>query len=236
VERGQPPITLSLLDGFELCCDREIVHLPMSAQRLLACLALHDRPLPRPYVAAMLWLDSSDARAAANLRSALWRLHQPGYRLIETDDTRLRLSSDLRVDVRDLLTLAHRLIDGSGDWEDVDVDSTLLVGEVLPDWYEDWVLIQRERFRKLSLHALEALAAHLTEAGRLGDALEAALAAVSRDPLRESAHCALINVHLAEGNGGEALRQFRFCRRLLADRLGIAPSPRLKALVRNLPV
>lgn len=57
-------VSLSLLDAFELRCDGEPVSLPPSAQRLLA---LHDRPLLRPYVAGTLWLDTPDERASANL-------------------------------------------------------------------------------------------------------------------------------------------------------------------------
>jgi tetratricopeptide (TPR) repeat protein len=71
--------------------------------------------------------------------------------------------------------------------------------------------------------ALEALAELLVGAGQLARALEAALSAVRAEPLRESAHRALIRVHLAEGNRGEAQRQYDLCRRLLRERLDTAP-------------
>ena len=61
--------SLSLLNAFELRCDGEVVGLPISAQRLLAFLALHERPLLRPYVAGTLWLEANDERAGASLRS-----------------------------------------------------------------------------------------------------------------------------------------------------------------------
>ena len=44
------------------------------------------------------------------------------------------------------------------------------MGELLPDWYDDWVLLERERFRQLRLHALDALCDDLTRAGRHWDA------------------------------------------------------------------
>jgi hypothetical protein len=72
-------------------------------------------------------------------------------------------------------------------------------GELLPGWYEDWVLVERKRLRQLRMHALEALAEKLTEAGRYGVAMPAAYAAVRADPVRESAHRAVVRVHLAEG-------------------------------------
>jgi len=65
---------------------------------------------------------------------------------------------------------------------------------------------------------------------RLEEALEVGLAAVAAEPLRESAHRAVVSVHLAEGNTAEAIRQYRLCRRLLKEQLGVEPSPRMHQL------
>jgi DNA-binding SARP family transcriptional activator len=224
---------LSLLDAFELRCDGELVSLPPSAQRLLALLALHDRPLLRPHVAGTLWLDTPEDRASANLRSSLWRLNRPGPRLVEATSVQLRLAPEVRVDVRETAALAHRLIASDGE---IDLDPERLTGELLPDWYDDWVLLERERLRQLSLHALEALGERLLEASRLGAALEAALAAIVMEPLRESSHRLLIRIHLAEGNAAEAIREFELCRGLFRDQLGLEPSPQLTELVQDLTV
>jgi DNA-binding SARP family transcriptional activator len=226
---GRP--SLSLLNAFELRCGGRIVTLPLSAQRLLAFIALRQHPLQRVYVAGTLWTDAPEERAAACLRSSLWRLNRSGYALVEATSTHLRLSSDVDVDIRRAFTLAHTLLDADGDWRNGGGDGSLLAAELLPDWYEDWVVLERERFRQLALHALEAVAARQLEAGHLPQALEAALTLVQGDALRESAHRLLIRVHLAEGNSGEAIRQFELCRRLLQERLGVEPSPQLVELV-----
>jgi hypothetical protein len=85
--------------------------------------------------------------------------------------------------------------------------------------------VEAEDWRQLRLHALEALA------GRL-----AASAAVRAEPLRESAHAALIQVHLAEDNQSEALREFTRYRTPLHAELGLEPTPRLCRLARPKPV
>jgi DNA-binding SARP family transcriptional activator len=242
VELGQRPReqdrtaenTLSLLKGFELRCGGRRVDLPMSAQRLLAFVALQERPVLRVYIAGSLWTDAPEERAAASLRSSLWRLHRPGVRLIDAMGAHLRLSSDVDVDVRRALALAEQLLSGTLDDETLTTVDLSLEGELLPDWYDEWVLFERERFRQLALHALEALAERQLLAGQLRQALTSALAAVRGEPLRESAHRMLIRVHLAEGNGGEALRQYDLCSGLLRDRLGLEPSEELGALVRPL--
>jgi DNA-binding SARP family transcriptional activator len=109
---------------------------------------------------------------------------------------------------------------------------SVLSSDLLPDWYEDdWVVVHRERYHHLRLHALEAMCERLTATQRYGEAVEAGLAAVRAEPLRESAHQALVKVHLAEGNRYEATRQYQSCRRLLRNELGLEPSPRLQALL-----
>jgi DNA-binding SARP family transcriptional activator len=224
--------TLKLLDGFDLVCAGRSVPLPLSAQRLLAFVALHDRPLERLYVAGSLWLDSPEERAYGNLRSALWRLHRSGHRLVQCFGQRLALDANVIVDLRESEALAHRLLDGKTD-DAFDVEVSALSGDLLPDWYDDWIVLERERFRQLRLRALDTLCERLTQAGRLDAALEVGFAAVAGEPLRESSHRAVVRVHLADGNVAEAVRQYRLCQRLLYEQLGIEPSDQMAELLRG---
>jgi DNA-binding SARP family transcriptional activator len=226
-------VRLTLLNAFALECDGVAVQLPASAQRVLAFVALHEHPVRRPYVAGSLWLDSPEERAYANLRSALWRLRRFGSRLVEAEASELALGRDVEVDLRECEQLARSAVARERRYPDA-LDVRRFGSDLLPDWYEDWVLIEREHYRQLRLHALDALCEQLTASGRLDEALEAGLAAVAGEPLRESAQRALIRVHLAEGNGGEAIRQYRLYRHLLEEQLGIEPSPLMKELVRDL--
>jgi DNA-binding SARP family transcriptional activator len=228
-----PGLTLGLLQGFEVRSDGRPVALPLVAQRLLAFLALQQRPVRRVYVAGVLWLNASESRAQAALRTTLWRAHSPGAELVEATSTHLTLARGVHVDHRDVTARTHRILRRAEPVVMDDVDAVLIAGELLPDWYDDWVLLERERFRQLRLHALETLCDELTRAGRHSDAAEAGLAAVAAEPLRESAHRLLIRVHLAEGNAGEAIRQYELFRTLLHDQLGLEPSSRLSDLVRG---
>jgi DNA-binding SARP family transcriptional activator len=88
----------------------------------------------------------------------------------------------------------------------------------------------------LTLHALELLCVELTAAGHYARAAHAAVAAVSREPLRESAQRALIGVYLAEGNQGEAVRQYHAFESLLSKELGLAPSQKMLTLVAPLGI
>jgi DNA-binding SARP family transcriptional activator len=223
-------VALHLLAGFGVEVAGEEVPLPGSAKRVVAFVALHERPVLRTYVAGTLWLDSPEERAAGSLRSALWRIHRHAPELVVADGETLRLGPEVWVDLREAESQAHTELAGASSG----IAPDALTLDLLPDWYEDWVLLERERFRQLRLRALESMCTRLAATGRLDEALEAGQLALVGEPLRESAHRALVSLHLTEGNKAEALRQFWLCRRLLHDQLGVEPSSLMLDLIGGL--
>jgi len=234
VLRGR--LALTLLGGFELGCAGRTVTVPLSVERLLAFVALQNRPVNRCFAAGTLWPDTTDERAGANLRSALWRLRRISPSLVETSATHLRLGSATAVDTHQLSSSIWRILDPSKDPAIEDLLQVCAPSDLLPGWYEEWVLVERERMRQLRLHALETLCERLAERRRFGPAVEAGLCAVQEEPLRESAQRALIGAYLAEGNACEAIRQYRHYTQVLDEELGLEPSPELADLVRPLTV
>ena len=99
-------------------------------------------------------------RASGNLRSALWRLRTAGIHLVSADKSALALSDRVRVDARVVSDWASRLIRGRHEPGDLSIPARALEAlDLLPGWYDDWVMLERERLRQRVLHALEALAA-----------------------------------------------------------------------------
>lgn len=207
--------------------DGAAVPLQRSAQRLLGFLALQDRPLERGFVAGTLWTNLPEHRASASLRTALWRATTGHDALVAATTTHVGLGADVEVDVRDVSALAHAVLEHRPCLADRLLRAR---GDLLPDWYDDWAVVERERHRQLRLHALEALCRDLAARGEYPQAVEAGIAAVAIEPLRESAHRALIAAHLEEGNAVEAIREYRTFTRLLRRELGISPSPRIREL------
>jgi len=227
---SEPAATsVKLLHSFELRHGSTRVLLPPGAQRLLAFLALDGGTLTRAYVAGSLWIDSSQEAAHANLRTALWRLRRVSCPLVDSTATHLSLAPGVIVDLHSAREAARHAACAGPDFGEEQLERVLSAGELLPDWYDDWLVIGREQFRQARLHALEALCGSLTRAGHFGKAIEVGLAAVAGEPLRESAHRAVMRAHLAEGNRHEAARQYELCRRALAP-LGLAPSPETHAV------
>ena len=220
---------LQLLNGFELTCDEREVPVPPCAQRLLALLAISDRPLQRLFVAGVLWPESSEEHAAACLRSALWRARRCGDALVIAGRNDVRLAREVAVDLREQTALAQAILAGRPGVRFADVRS-LLAGELLPDWYDDWVLVEREHLRQLRLHALEVLAERAIAAGRYAEALEASLCVLGADTLRETTHRLVVKTHLAEGNRGEAVRHYRLYEAIIRERLDLEPAFRFEDL------
>jgi DNA-binding SARP family transcriptional activator len=228
------PLRLTLIGGFALRRGSHELKIAISGQRLIALLALGERPVGRLRVAGTLWPDYSTERSLADLRTTLWRVNQSGRQVIAATPLCLRLDDDIVVDVRNLAAFARRLNRAGTTPEAIDLDSMNfadLIGDLLPDWYDDWLLDEREVLRQTRLHALESLARQLSASGRHADAIQAALAAIRLEPLRETAHYVLIEIHLAEGNWSEACRQFERCRRLLREDLGVEPSDSMRLLL-----
>lgn len=222
--------TLSLLGGFGL--DRQDDSaVPLHVRRLLAFLALHRGPLHRAYVSGRLWLELSQPHAFGCLRTALWRLGRLPWRLVETTPTHVALASWVSVDAHELEACAEKVLTSEAQVTRREIATLVHGADLLPDWYEDWVVPERERLRQLRLLGLEAVAEELLASERAPEATVAALAVVGADPLRESAYRLLIRSYLRAGNVGEALRQFGLFRARLQHELGLEPSAQIRALL-----
>lgn len=228
------PIELHLLGGFRLTVDGTLVDVGRTGQRLLAVIACRGRQATRSQIAHALWPDTTSERAHANLRTALYRLYRRAPATIHATSTYLQLSVGMQIDLERTTRLANRILAG-----DVTADEALvadavtdnLYGDLLPDWDEEWLADHQYRYRLLRLTALETLSGQLAAAGHHGAAVQAALAAVQADSLRDSAHETLIRACLAQGNRHEAYTHYTTYRRILRDELGLDPPAALGRLL-----
>ena len=121
-------------------------------QRLLAFLVLRGRIHQRALVAGTLWPESSERRASANLRSALWHARSESPGIVAGDGSTVWLCEDVHADF-DVVTetirtaLAGQPVSMS--------DLAELHDDLLPGWDDEWVLPLRFLHRQLRLLALE---------------------------------------------------------------------------------
>lgn len=205
---------------------------PEGSKRLLVFVALHEGRRDRRHVAGTLWPSGGDERAAGNLRSALWRLKKASIDTVEADKFAIWLRPGTTTDIGMLNEWATRMIRGRATPRDLRIPHwDACATDLLPGWYDEWVIFERERLRQRVLHALEQLGRELIGQGRCAEAVDVATEAVGAEPLRESAQRVLIEAHMAEGNVVEARRLYSTYRQLLRRELSIEPSVHLTQLV-----
>jgi DNA-binding SARP family transcriptional activator len=176
-------INLQLLGGFRLTVDGRATQLPESAQRLVAFLALRRRPQTRLCVAGNLWPDKNDERATANLRSTIWRSRlDDGHSFVDTNGSMIGLDPSTSLDV-----LAVESLRPDETTAALVSNHTLSLGELfdelLPGWYDDWVLIERDRIAHIQLKIAESLARALIARGDAIAATDLAYRSVALDPM-----------------------------------------------------
>ena len=96
--------------------------------------------------------------------------------------------------------------------------------------FEDWLEVEREALRLQALQALEYLALHHEKIGDYQEALAYAHRQVELEPWRESAHRQAMRALALSGQRASALAQYKTCRRVLEEALGIEPEPATEAL------
>jgi DNA-binding SARP family transcriptional activator len=208
---------LTLLAEFQLRVSGTVVRVPRGS-------------VSRSLVAATLWPDVDGRRANGNLRSALWRLRRV-TEVIQEDYQRLALAPQVSVDVTEMVALTASLISTPEAPHVARLPELVGAHAILPGWDEDWLIVERERFRLNRLRALEQSAEWLLTNGWLSEALDAALATLDAEPYRESGHRLVVRIHIDEGNPAEAVRAYEVYRAMVAVELGISPSPLMDQLV-----
>lgn len=226
-------VHLTLLGRFAVTIDGAERSLGHPCRRLLGLLGIRgELGFSRMQAAALLWPDDTQEHAAKHLRTCLYRLGDVSKRLVERTDRELSVASGAVVDYL-VATKRGRALCARQD-RFAELDTTPFEHELLPDWDEDWVLVERESFRQLRFAALEAIAERYIESGRNDAAIQACLLVTRVDPLRESAHRIIARAHAREGNPAQALRQLNAYAETLGREIGMPPSALVVDLRRQL--
>ncbi len=238
-------LSLDLLGPPIVRLDGALVNLPRRrARALLYYLAAEGSPQSRDHLIALLWPDLDESRARHALRSTLYQLRRNGLpieadreavrfrreAIIQTDLARFQ-GATAQIHSSDLpsgpMALAHltELADlYRGDFlEGFYLDSLS---------YEDWLYLERQRWRDLYLDLLDRLIDAQIEAGHYLQALDRAQQALETDLLQERFHRVVMQLLAWLGRRTEALAQYERCVRLLREKLGTAPLEETEALHR----
>jgi predicted ATPase/DNA-binding SARP family transcriptional activator len=229
---------------------------------LLAYLAVEQGVHSRDKITTLLWPESDEERGKASLRRALAYLResldepshersghvplQPPHVLIEHYTLSFNRASDFEVDTQTLqtaFTLARRRSSGDLRTHLAHLQmaascyrGNFLDGLSLPDTpdFEDWLLLQRESWRRQANTVFDRLSQWQTETGELENALETTTRWVEHDLLNETAHARLMQLHSALGDRAAALQAFERCRAILERELSAEPSSEIMGLAKRI--
>jgi DNA-binding SARP family transcriptional activator len=184
----------------------------------------------------------------ANLRQVLGdRETDPPFLSITPQTLQLEVSSGLWSDVAAFSELQPLCLRPPGSplaqeaIDQMERDVALYRGHFLEEFslsgstaFEEWTLVNRERYRRLAMQTLRRLAAHYGRAGECELALQYAWRQVELDPWQEEAHRQVMRLLALNGQRCAALAQYETCRRLLHQELGIGPSEQMTKLYKRI--
>jgi SARP family transcriptional regulator, regulator of embCAB operon len=220
-------IELRLLGGWKLNFHGVSPVVGSRQQRLIAALAIYGRR-SRSVFGGLLWPDCTETHAMGSLRTAVFTVSQqlPGVLAICGRD--LDLGESVDVDLHRLRSTLDSFTEPVAveSWHTNTHDIDLL-----PGWYDDWVVAEQEHLQNRYLNAAERLAESALGRNDHYTAVHLAQTVLELDPLRESAVRILVKTHIAAGNRAPALRLFRQYMDRLSSELSIRPSQQLLTLV-----
>jgi predicted ATPase/DNA-binding SARP family transcriptional activator/class 3 adenylate cyclase len=204
---------------------------------LLAYLALHPTRIhSREELVERFWPDDDLDAARTSLRTALASLRRqlelpgtPTGGVLIADRASIRLNpAAVAVDVAEFeatLRAAEQLAEGVPRIPVLARAAEIYSGELLPGFYDDWVLPERERLAQAYRGLLRRLAGLLEASGEPARAIEYARRAVAADPADEASCRELMRLLSATGEPAAALRQYHQLERILREEFGEPPSP-----------
>ena len=238
---GDPPpssqLQIRLFGGFDAY--RGGTPLPRARTRkevwLLALLTFRPgQSVDRSWLAGTLWPDTTEERALAYLRSSLYDLRRvlgpDAHRLYSAPSRTVRLDlAGASVDMLEFDSLIDR-----GDGGSLERATALYRGPLLEGCTEEWVRAERQPRHEACLQALETLAAARGVSGDIHESARLLHRAIGLDPLRESAHRALMGALARCGDYAAVDRQYRDLRRALLDEVNAEPAQETRALYERL--
>lgn len=226
-------LEIRLLGQFAVARDGRPLSIPSRpAQLLLAWLALNaGRPQSREELADRLWPDSSAANARANLRHALWQLRSaldddPRRAPCLRHDTHTITLEDCSAVDTAALAREHPVL----ATDDLLAAVSVYRGELLPGFYEPWVVLERERLAAVYDRRMTALLDRLAGEGRWDEVVEWAERWIARGDAPEPGYRAIMRACAARGDVAGVAATYRRCRTALREALDVEPSTETRLL------
>ena len=231
-------LQIRLLGQFDVRLDGKRILIPSRAgQSLLAYLALTaGTPHRREKLAGIFWPETSDENARRNLRQELWRIRKAistqkssggDYLLAEELTITFNRETEYWLDAR-------QMDKSELDLQSLTANLSLYQGELLPGFYEEWVVLERERIQSVFDTKMEQIVEQLVAAERWMAVQEQAERWLSLGNTLEPAYRALMLAYGARGDIAKVSSVYQRCMDELDEQFGLEPSAETRALYEGL--
>ncbi len=203
-----------------------------AAQSLFAYLILHaGTSYRREKLAGTFWPDATEEKARAYLRHELWRIRKA---LSSQTNLNYLLSDDINVCFNSTaeywLDVTAFTILGDGISADELINGLSLVqGEFLPGFYEEWTTLEREHLQTLYEQRITRLLEMLEKESRWNEILDWAERSISSTQASEAAYRSLMIAYDVLGDHVKAASTYERCAKALHE-LGLEPSEEMRTL------
>ena len=240
-----PTLHISLLGEFRLVSgDTPVTTVDWPRlQSMLAYLVLHHTASQsRTHLAFLLWPESTDAQARTNLRHLVFRLrrdlpHVDSFLHIDKQTLHWRSDAPWTLDVLDFeraIAQAEQAQSTTQTRKALETAVELYRGDLLPGYYDEWILPERERLHQLFLRALEQLILLLEQERDYPAAIHYAQRLLRDDPLHEATYRHLMRLYAVNGERAAAIRTYHACATILEREMAVAPGKPTRELYEQL--
>lgn len=219
-------LEIRLLGQYDVRRDGEPLAISSRPSRLLFAYLLltAGKHHPRERLAGLLWPESDEASARGNLRQSLWRLRKvvgDAYFLVDNSTVAFDPNCEYWLDTALLEDGPDQVLDDA---------VAAYEGELLPGYYEEWVLLQRERLQAAFERKMQRLLDTLEQQGQWPEMLRWAEQWIAFGQTPEPAYRALMIAHAALGDLAAAAAAYERCLTALQLEVGVDPSPETQDL------
>ncbi|MEZ4591647.1 MAG: BTAD domain-containing putative transcriptional regulator [Chloroflexota bacterium] len=204
------------------------------AEALLIYLASTQRPYSRELLADFFWDDRPPEQAMANLRSLLSGLRSKFKPYLEISRQNIAFKTESPHWLDTAVFQQQAQSEDVADWESAIAlyQADFLAGFDIRDsrGFEEWVSLERERHQRTAVHLLRRLVQYFLDHQQYEKGIRYAARLLAIAPLSEWAHRQMMLLLARNDQRTEALRQYQTCCDVLAEELGIDPSPETSAL------
>lgn len=233
-------LQVRLLGQFDVRVDsKRVVISSRAGQSLLAYLLLTAGiSHRRERLAGLFWPDTSDENARHSLRQELWRVRKvlsrfdptTEYILAEELTVTFNPQADYWLDVAQL----DRSVATDDPLADLSNQLALYRGELLPGFYDEWIVYEREHVQVLFEDKMKHLLELLCQEQRWANVLEWAERWITTGQTPEPAYRALMAAYAASGDRSKVTATFERCQAALDRELGVKPSDETRSLYAQL--